>query len=462
MKVVLAVHHFFPRYTGGAEGETYRIASALQRRGCEVRVVCVERIDAGPTSGVAWEDGAYGGIWVRRLTFNLAAMPDPFRAEYDNTWIGDHLRTFLAEFRPDIFHLIGGYLISGRAIRVARDLGIATIVSLMDFWFLCRRFTLLRNDGRLSALPVSSQACARCLGEERRRYRWLGQVAPALADAYWRTQTAAVRRFDARTEFLLETLNRADAVVCRSQFLRAAFVEAGVDTERIVLSRQGRDFPNLTPALLEKSPSVNLRIGYLGQIAPHKGVHVLLVAARRLAGALLTVRVYGDLAAFKDYAAGLRRLIAADGRLELAGPCRPEDLDQVLRDIDVLVVPSLWYENSPNVILEAFAHNTPVIASNHGGLPELVRDGVNGLLFTPGDDLDLGRQLQRLLDEPDLLPRLRLGIAPVRSMAEEIGALEELYQSVRAKRQTWAAIPVSGWRPGAEPVNTAAADRLAS
>jgi glycosyltransferase involved in cell wall biosynthesis len=125
-----------------------------------------------------------------------------------------------------------------------------------------------------------------------------------------------------------------------------------------------------------------------------------------------------------------------------------------------LVVPSLWYENSPNVILEAFAHGTPVIASNHGGLSELVQDGRNGLLFPPGDAASLGRQLQQLLDEPDLLPRLRLGIPPVRSMAEELDALEELYRSVLSRRQGRDGLPVSGWRPGAEQVPVSASDRL--
>jgi len=153
----------------------------LQARGHDVQVLCVERIDSGPAGGVAWQDDCYGGVRVRRLSFNLAAMPDPFVAEYDNAWIGHHLRAFLDDFRPDIFHLVGGYLISGRAIHVARDLGIPTVVSLMDFWFLCRRITALRSDDRLSTLPIQPQACARCLGEERRRFRWLGQVAPALA-----------------------------------------------------------------------------------------------------------------------------------------------------------------------------------------------------------------------------------------------------------------------------------------
>ena len=84
MKVVIAVHHFPPRYTGGAEWETYRIASTLRARGHEVHVICVERIDAGQAEGVSWTDEIYNDLPVRRLSYNLAAAPDPVRWEYDN------------------------------------------------------------------------------------------------------------------------------------------------------------------------------------------------------------------------------------------------------------------------------------------------------------------------------------------------------------------------------------------
>jgi glycosyltransferase involved in cell wall biosynthesis len=93
-------------------------------------------------------------------------------------------------------------------------------------------------------------------------------------------------------------------------------------------------------------------------------------------------------------------------------------------------VPSLWYENSPNAILEAFAHCTPVGASNLGGMAELVRDGENGLLFAAGDADDLARQLRRWLDHPHLLPALRAGIGPVKSVAQEMDKLEEIYRVV--------------------------------
>jgi len=434
MKIVIGVHHFPPHYTGGAEWETYRIAAALLARGHQVRLICVERIDAGSAEGLTWVDDVYQGLPVRRLSYNLAASPDPARWEYDNAWVGDHLRQFLLEVQPDVFHLISGYLLSGRTLHVARELGIPAVVSLMDFWFLCPRISMLRSDGRLSTLPISAQRCARCLGEERRLYRWPARVASPLADLFWRTQTEKTQRLAERAAFLKQSLALAEVVISRSHFLQSVHCQAGFGGDRIIFSRQGRDFPDFPASPADRPSSPVLRVGYLGQIARHKGVHVLFEAARRLPDAPLVIRAYGDPAPFPDYTARLRRLCAQDKRLELMGACRPQDLADVLRGLDVIVVPSLWYENSPNVILEAFAHHTPVIASNLGGMSELVQDGGNGLLFAPGDAGSLAEQLQRLLREPGLLPAMRQASTPIRSVADEVDELEAIYQRLSGAR----------------------------
>jgi glycosyltransferase involved in cell wall biosynthesis len=428
MKTLIAVHHFPPRHIGGAEWRAFRTARALQMRGHAVRVVCVERIDAGPKEGVAWEDDIYEGIPVRRLSFNLAAAPDPLRWEYDNAWIGQHLRTLLTEDRPDVFHLIGGYLISGRALRVAHDLGLPTVVSLTDFWFLCRRISMLRSNGEITTLPLNPVTCARCLGEEKRRYRLTGRVIPQLMGIYWRLQTTRIRNVTARMDFLRETLNQANMLISPSQFLRSIFVEAGVEPARIIFSRQGQDFLDLKPETLEKTASPALRVGYIGQIVPIKGVHVLFEAVRQMPEASLVLKAYGDTSPFPGYTARLRRIMGDDPRLTLAGVYGREEVSRVLRDLDVVVVPSLWYENSPNAILEAFAHRTPVIASDLGGMAELVHHGENGLLFAPGDASSLAQQLRRLLEDPQLWSTLRAGIGPVRSVAQETDELEEIYR----------------------------------
>ncbi|MBI3243373.1 MAG: glycosyltransferase family 4 protein [Chloroflexi bacterium] len=430
MKILFGIHHFPPHYRGGAELETHRRALALQAHGYDVQVICVEKIDRGPKEGVSWVDEVYEGVKVRRLSFNMAATPDPFLWEYDNPWIGDHLRQLMLDYQPDIFYLVSGYLMSGRALLVARELGIPTVVMLTDFWFLCRRITLLRSNGQLTTMPIDPMNCARCLGEEKRRYRWPAKLVPGLMDSFWRLQKHKRIRFEARARFLLETLGQANCVISPSNFLRLAHIEAGLPADKIIFSRQGRDFPGLTEAMLEKKPSGALRVGYLGQIAHLKGVHVLLEAVKQLPQMPIEVQVYGDLKHFPGYVAKLRRLIGDDSRFHLNGLY--DQLTNALHELDVVVAPSLWYENSPNVILEALAHCTPVLASNLGGMAELVQDGRNGLLFKAGDAGDLARQLRRLLDEPGLLPKLRAGIQPVKTVAEELDELKSICQELLA------------------------------
>ena len=436
MKILLAIHHFPPRYTGGAEWEAYNTAVGLRARGHTVRVLCVERIDRGaaPPGTVIWTDDEYDGVPVRRLSYDLSSAPDMERWEYDKPWIGDHVRALLAAETPDIFHLMGGYLLSGRVLWEARAQRVPAVVSLMDFWFLCRRLSLWRSDGQLSHWPVDPTTCARCVGEESRRYRWLGRLAPGLAQAYWDTRADRRRLFADRQAFLSAALPQAAALIGRSQFVRQTFIAAGVPAERIHFIRQGRDFPGLDPAALTKAPARHLRVGYLGQVAAHKGVHVLLEAARLLPAAPLSVKVFGSLQPFPDYVSRLRQVMAGDPRLELAGPYQGlAELRARLQELDVVVVPSLWYENSPNVILEAFAHRTPVIVSDLGGMAELVEEGVDGLRFPVGEAGALARCFQRLLTEPDLLVRLQAGVRPVKSTAGEMDELEALYHQVLSR-----------------------------
>lgn len=435
MKIAMAVHHFPPDYAGGAELRTYRTASHMRNRGHDVRVICVEKDDHGPMDGVGWQDGIYDGVPVRRLSFNLSYAPDQTLWEYNNPWIGEHVERFLDQIRPDVFHLMGGYLMSGSALRAAQKLSIPTVVTLTDFWFLCPRVHMRRSNNGLCRRVPDAAVCAQCLAEGQRRYRIPGRIAPRLMNMFWRMRRAPSRGIEARRTFLLETLNRADRVISPSQFLRNYFVESGVNPDQILFMRQGRDFPDLDQDELNKTDSPYLRVGYIGQVARHKGVHVLLEAAHCLPGAGIRVHVYGDLSCFPLYAAELKQRAEADQRISLNGRFLKEALSRVLRDLDVVVVPSLWYENSPNVILEAFAHRTPVIVSNAGGMAELVEHEVSGLHFQMGDARDLARQLQRIVDNPGLLDGLRQNIPPVKGVEEEMEELVLVYGLVTSGAQ---------------------------
>jgi len=447
MKIIIAVHHFPPRYRAGAELRAYDMAAWLRKEGHDVHVVCVERIDHGSAHGLSWEDNEYEGIPVRRLSFDLSKAPDQFRWEYDNPWIEEHLRNFLAQVRPDIFHLISGYLLGAGALRAARALEIPIVVTLTDYWFLCPRINMLRSDGTLSNPgEFDSATCVRCKLEEKRRFRLPAQIAPRVADWFWeRAFKSGWRRpfacstiadqFRQRNQTLMKMLPAADALVCPSRFLVEKFSARGIDSHKLILNTHGLDTSGWLPASRgDESPPI-FRIGYLGQIVWHKGVHLLVEAFTRLrSGTSLELVIYGNDTAFPEYTQRLRKLAHGDKRVKICGRFNYEDLPQMLADMDVLVVPSTWNEIGPLVLYEAFQAKTPVVATNIPNMSYLVQHEKNGLLFDAGDSTDLANQLQRLIDEPGLLSRLRAGIEPVKSLAEEMETLQFVYHSLIADR----------------------------
>jgi glycosyltransferase involved in cell wall biosynthesis len=432
MKILLAVHHFPPSFTGGAEWEAYRIAYHLMNRSHQVRVLCVEQVTNSHKNIISWKDDFYKGIPVRRLFLTMNFTYGEFtRFEFDNPLIAEHIKEFLQEYCPDIFHLISGYLMTGSSLRVIQEKGIPTILSLMDFWFLCRRITLYRSDGRLSRPPIQAENCVQCIGEEKTGYNFLGKMFPNIMAQYWKGQKSHIRLFEDRRLFLINTLNNVNVIISRSRFMKEIYEKEGVDPERIILSRQGLDIGHFQNNDLDDiRHNEKLRIGYSGQIAPVKGVHLLIKAVKLIRDPRLEVKIYGNETSFPKYTEQLKQMAKNDSRIQFAGMFSREDLVNVMKNLDVLVVPSVWYENSPNVILEAFATHTPVIASDMGGMAELVKHQENGLLFKLGDAEALAEQLSLLIDDPTLLRRLRSGIEPVKSIENEIDDLEKILYSL--------------------------------
>jgi glycosyltransferase involved in cell wall biosynthesis len=155
-------------------------------------------------------------------------------------------------------------------------------------------------------------------------------------------------------------------------------------------------------------------------------VHILIEAFNGLDPSRARLSIYGTEKAFPEYAQRVHAL-AKTPNITFQGEVDHDQLWLALADVDLLVVPSLWYETFSLVIQEAFATKVPVIASNLGALREAVRHGVDGLLFPPGDPVALRRVLQELVDTPSLLDGLRDNIEPVKSMIEHAAEIETVY-----------------------------------
>ncbi|HWQ12422.1 MAG TPA: glycosyltransferase family 4 protein [Roseiflexaceae bacterium] len=435
MKIVLPVHHFPPRFSAGAELYTLRLARGLQQHGHDVEVVAIDSIAEGRIGDLRAMHDTYQGVPVWRLSFNLLDAPERRRWDFDNPLLGDWFSGYLLRSRPDIVHFQAGYLLGVAPLRAVAAAGIPSVLTLHDYWFLCPRTTLLRGDGTLcQQVPDDPSGCVWCRCTEQRRYQLADRLTAGLAGQVARRlvlgeQTDIIAE---RREHLRAALALPAVLIAPSHFLARQFAPLS-DPARLLVLRYGLDTARYR---VHAPPPADgtLRIGYTGQIAPHKGVHLLVEAFRalRTASRPAELHIYGGLEPRPDYAAQLRRIARDDPRVLFHGRYDHEHLPAILSELDVTVTPSTWYENSPLAIMEAHAAGTPVITAALGGMAELVRDGIDGLHFTPGDAADLARQLQRLVDEPQFLRQLRAGVRPPRSAEDELTELLDIYDSVVA------------------------------
>lgn len=438
MRILIAVHGYPPTHNGGAERRAERTARGLAARGHDVVVVCIETLIAA-TPGIRWEDAREDQVLVRRLFCNFDDAPDTFNWSYDNPQIGLVIAGLLGAWRPDIVHLFSGYLMSASTVRAAVAEDVPVVVSLTDYWWLCHRINLLRPDGSRCDGPTAA-GCARCLAESQRRFRLPAQAWPQGAAAIW----AAVEQVPAfgealglpqqaeRRALLADTLNQCAALIAPSRYLAETYVRHGTNPRLVRVQRQGVELDRCHL----RRPANELRFAYLGQLKPHKGVDLLLQAWGQLTGDQpRRLTLHGSAAGEPDYFRSLQSIAANLEGVTFGGQLNAAGVWQALAETDVLVMPVRWFENSPNIILEAQAVGVPVIGAALGGVAELVQHEQNGLLHIPDDAADLARQMQRILDEPDLIGQLRRNAVPFQHVHDEVDQIVTLYADVTAGQE---------------------------
>lgn len=447
MKIVLATHHYPPTYQAGVELLTERLARWLTTRGHTVDVVCIEDIDH--TDSLAVDSSMQDGVLVHRIRAKLTGNALPLGVRHRDEALACWFEEYLRRTRPDVLHSQSSYLLSASLIDVAHDLGVPTVATLHDYWYFCPKFTLLRSDGRRCSGLVEAAECARCIASDQRSYRVLNGARQKL-DSWpwiagrtenWFTKPQFIESMADRQTHLHSVLTKVDQIVTIAPLTRQLLLSLGVPASRVKFLRQGlQDVP--ASAKDRELQEGKLRIGYLGQLAPHKGVHLLIEAFQKLVPGASSpeLHIYGDASRSPKYSSKLQALARSARDVYFRGVYRHDEVWSVLRDIDVVVVPSVWFEISPLVILEAFAAGIPVIASDLPNMNYQVRHEVDGLLFRPDDADHLREALQRLIDDGSLLSQLRAGIPPVHGLEQDPDQeIEDIYREVLAKREVAAA-----------------------
>jgi glycosyltransferase involved in cell wall biosynthesis len=244
--------------------------------------------------------------------------------------------------------------------------------------------------------------------------------------------------FFLRKRYTQAHFDEVDMFVAPSRFLMQRYLDWGIPAERIINEDYGR--PPFAPLPDADDPErPRNRLGFFGQFSNFKGVQVLLKAMAIVHERQPDVRLWLHGANLDLHSPEFQRefmelLEAAGESTILVGKYRPTDVARLMSQTDWAIVPSLWWENSPLVIQEAFGHRRPVICSNIGGMAEKVIDGHNGLHFRVGDPVSLAQTIERAATTPGLWQQLQGGIPKVHDMDVHVARLEDLYDRLVAAR----------------------------
>lgn len=380
---VLQIAHDHPDWIAGGTGAVaHDLARSLGQSAGVRSTLLVASTSLQRPHGTPGALGALGPD----LVLHTGAYDRFSMTRLDGTaWVASVARV-LAEVRPHVVHLHGLDRIGAEIVPLVRRLAPRTriVLTLHDYQLICP------NEGLLLTVPEG----ARCAGHMPDRCRACFPGEPAARHALRRTH-------------LLALLQGVDVFIAPSRFLADRFAAWGLEPSRIEL------LPNAVPAAPARATSAPLRrdrFAFFGTIAAHKGVLTLLDATSRLkaAGAEIDLVLHGGMrhapSAFAGaFSAGLE---AAQPLARHAGPYDRAEVGRLMAAVDWVVVPSLWWENAPLVILEAQAAGRPVICSGIGGLAELVEDRATGLHVPPGDPAALARAMQEAAVDPALWGRL--------------------------------------------------------
>src|SRR5690606_31535881 len=177
------------------------------------------------------------------------------------------------------------------------------------------------------------------------------------------------------------------------------------------------DDPTLPPRPADEGEPRN-RFGFFGQITPYKGLDVVLGALaqmKRKQRRRIVLEVHGanldkQTDEYRKRVEALRAPLMEEGVVQWVGPYQPHELRNRMAGVDWVVVPSIWWENSPMVIQEAFTCGRPLLVSDIGGMAEKVRDGVDGLHVANANRMSWAHAIRRAAEDEGLWAKLRAGI----------------------------------------------------
>jgi glycosyltransferase involved in cell wall biosynthesis len=349
---ILIVHNYYQQ-AGGEDGVVAAEFKLLADRGHDVQLWSVDNKDL--------QAGLRGKI-AAALTTAYSPASRVMAAEK------------LQRFHPDVVHVHNFFpQLSPSIYDACMAVGIPVVQTLHNYRLICPGAMLMR-EGKI---------CEQCLTGSPYQAAWYGCYRDSTLGSLVVADMVARHRRQGTWQ------HKVNRFIALTEFAKAKFVEAGFPADKIVVKANFMIDPLVyKPTIIRTMPKFAL---FVGRISEEKGIKTLLQAWSRLANPpALNVAGVGPLEASIQGVMNVNPL----GRQSAA------EVSELMQQAAFLVLPSEWYEGFPMVLVEAFAHGLPVLATRLGSMADIIEDGKTGLLFNPGDAADLANKAQWLLDHP--------------------------------------------------------------
>jgi glycosyltransferase involved in cell wall biosynthesis len=427
---------YFPDAAGGTEVYVSRLTKGLVASG-------YKSVVGAP--GLRPTAYRYQGIEV----FRFATNPNP-RIEHayglpDETAAAS-FAGIVQKTRPSVVHIHAcTSAVSELLVDIAHNAGARVIFTYHTPTVSCARGTMLLFGDRPCDGQLYRKRCAQCVlnahGVPKAIARMIA-ATPLSLSARKMSLAGGDRIFSPfRIPWLLSEsharfqrfMREVDHIVAVCDWVKSLLLENGVPAYKITLCRQGIEYDGGSLQAATANREGALRVAFFGRLDRTKGADLLLAAMARMPKAdirldLYLVRQFGTGGEWETVVVQAHQ----DRRISIKQPVPPDEVCHTMANYDLIAVPSRWLETGPLVVLEAFAAGVPVLGANHGGIAELIRDGVDGILVPPGDVGQLARALAKVAVDRMLLASLRRNIKKPRTMHAVVEDMARLYNQVVA------------------------------
>lgn len=430
MRILKVIHAWPPEGRGGTEAHAAQAAQALSARGHQVGVFTRTGRPGQPEYEVTTETA--GNIGITRIN-NTFADSWSFPWMYKNQRIHEAFEREVEEFKPDLVHIHHLTNLSTTIVEAVKSRGLPCVMTLHDFWMICPRGQRMMADLHLCE-DLDRTRCYGCLGGMWPHIFDDQDSEPVIVNDRSELSPQVLAEWDRHMAYVM---NLCDLLVTPSAFHRERMLEVPIAPERVISLPHGMDHAPFASQPREVGPVK--RIGFIGSVIPVKGVHVLIEAFRTLGRPDIHLDIHGEIQRFHEdegYEARLRDQARGASNIHFHGGYDAEDVPRLLAGIDILVVPSLWWETFCLTIREGLLAGIPVVASDLGAMREALDGEQDGVFFRPGDAGDLAEKLAELIDDDARRARFMNRGASVKALADYVEELEDVYASaVRLSQQ---------------------------